>query len=1188
MKTRPTHNISPALSLGFLAAAAMGLPGTPANLHAAPQAPATPAAEAKDRQKLPPFITEFQNAETLFQNGKYLEAIVSYNKQFTQFKKDVDAFVAREKDKGTAYNAFLHLRLAASWQALKVKEGEEAKKWKEAEKELLLFLQYPKGTDGYFGEGNFVRDAQIALAQVYGEQQKWEDALKYLAPLLAASKNSHNTSDRVRLSIAYCKALVGKARANNETAAKTTMEECLATIITPIIATRNFRVAEIREAANYAVELFTKLGKTKEARALSDSIQDATTGNPLDRATASFQRFGIAEDLFRQADELQGNPDAESQRMRLYRQALGAFQEILRSAPLTALLDDAMQIQEARVTAIRKKIGTKDPTDEQKAEITKEEQARDLFAAAVSMFRKNPDYDAFLSYRIALCLLEINRPWEAFIALRDIFENSPKFSRMSVAHYYYIKALRAIKRTKEAQEECRKFIAKYPAAEEIGEVAVLIGEISFDLGDYKEAVTQFRWARANVKSLTKAYKEWVDWYICAALFQSVEWEEAQKEIESFLSHYPASTQREQMVYMRGLCYFFLGKYQETLAGFGVSDKNGYLQQYPKGKFVPEAEYRLALVEFGVKASEREKYDFKKRHKREPAAWEITNNTKVEKQARDWLEKYDLKRLPANVDAEYRASIEKLTPEVRTLLGDVYFRYLDDKTAANTNEQKTRHLRTAINCYVEAALGSSEDSQTFDFVTRELNRRLPAQQEWGRMLEIYHTFYSRNPNSPKALGHLYWVLRSVERLGKTPEARRGKLAAEGIKGIPDEYLVKPAVEILADAIKRNIGDYRQENVEQLIGELANRIVAKTRREVQQAAREAQRAQEEARRQSPGENTGATPAPAAAPAPVPEISREERDRRKAEENRKVLTLATEQIATLLRQNGTTKNIVPARVYYACAQVAQLLRNHQAYNEYIARIVAAYKEEELSPAILAAGADYLLEQKNLTRADSYAQYILDHWRSSDYADVGFLTKAEILLEAGTSLAKSNPAGAGAKYAEALAFLREAVDNDILLSKEKEIRLAHARALILAGGMAPDGKTRNYDVAAKILADGASNKAWRGEYTAWCLYYLGQVEEKKNNENAAINYYRRCFLSWKKHAVVTAKAYLRVIELFRKKGDTAGVGGTIHDMLQENNPASRQPEAAHARALQPQYPYRPPTQPTVTPQPAAAPSPK
>ena len=686
------------LAIGFLAAAAF-LATAPSPAFAAPAAP------AKKEAPKPPLQIALDNADKLFQAGKHREAIKAFTDFSKKFEAEIKKITEMNKDEGNAINALVHLRLASSCQALK--------EWKAAEEELLIFLKYPKGTGNLLSENNdYVLTAQIVLADVYGQQQKWDEAIKSLDVL--RRKHALNNADKVRLTIAYVKALVGKAEVKGPTAAKATIQESIDNILNPIIAARNYLVPEIKETAIYVVELYTKLGKAKEARGLSDAIS-AAAGSPLDRAMANFQRLEIGERLFQQAEEL--GADAQDAKQRIYRQCLTTFQETLRAAAMNALLDDAQRIQDEKVAKITKDLASQVKSQDEekaanaKAEIAKAEAERDVFKKAVESFQKNTDYNGFLSYRIALCLLEIGRPWEAYIAFRDIFDNNPKFSRMSIAHYYCIRALRAMNRNKEAQASCRDFLTKYPGAQEVGDVAVLNGEISFDVGDYGEAIKQFRWARENVKSLSVEYKEWIDWYLVSAYFQFVEWEAALKEVEAFMSHYPKSQQMEEIVYLRGLCYFFQGKYPETLAGFGVTDPKGYLARYPNGKYVPDAKYRLALVKFGLKPDPKEIHDFKRAHKRPPAAWEIANNGLTEKEARDWLKTYE-KPAPA-----LKEVIDKQRPEVETLLGDVYFRYFEDRTPANTDAEKQKNLKRAIDCYVRAALGSKDNPQTFDFVTR---------------------------------------------------------------------------------------------------------------------------------------------------------------------------------------------------------------------------------------------------------------------------------------------------------------------------------------------------------------------------------------------------------------------------------------------------------------------------------------
>ncbi|MDR2981195.1 MAG: hypothetical protein LBV12_02995, partial [Puniceicoccales bacterium] len=493
-----------------------------------------------------------------------------------------------------------------------------------------------------------------------------------------------------------------------------------------------------------------------------------------------------------------------------------------------------------------------------------------------------------------------------------------------------------------------------------------------------------------------------------------------------------------------------------------------------------------------------------------------------------------------------------------------------------------------------AKNSRYNDQTLDNSLRELNKRLPTLGGWPKLLDVYITLYNWDPDSPKSLNYLYWILRSSEKLGKTEQEKRDTIKAAKVE-VPDEFIVKSAEEILSDAIIRNINDPRKENVEMLIGDLANRIARKARL---------------ANRKTDG----------------PKIN------------------AEDEVTTLLKlKEGQSSLIAQARGYYTRAEVARLMRDEEKREENLHRIATIFKAEELSPTILGTVGDYLLTKNDYEKADIYFQYILDHFRSSDFADFGFAGKAEILLHQD-------------KAKDAYNLCQEAIDNGILFSKEKEIVMTRSRALLGLSDLVTSGKAdasiieiaKNINQSAKTFADNklkdaekaasdtkealatkeaakakdvakaradaaeastklatakeqvsqleeagrtlasgggsadrvanetfltsatqgfteiSANREWRGEATGFALYYLGQVEERRGKVNEAINYYRRCFLAWKKYSNVTGKAYLRTAELENEKlrlPDKAKE--TLQDMLRADNPASKSPEAAKAREM-------------------------
>ncbi|MDR1818446.1 MAG: hypothetical protein LBR07_09850 [Puniceicoccales bacterium] len=1210
--SRPSSR--PAVStLAGLVALAAAFPALP---FAALDAAAAPAPAA---QQLPPVEILFNKAEKNFLAGKLKEAVPQYTQLIEKHANDIP---------NVAAYALFHLRLASCYHGIagkfdmeKEKERELAMQyWALSEKELKIFLdtsKYPKGTDNLLDNNdNFRLRAQITLAEVLSKQMKWNDAINQLTPLLRRGAIDVNEATRTRAAVMLSRVHEGQAAEMDKPKREAILRSDLEKLLLPRIASKYFLLPENKEAGTRIVEIYTKLGMTKEAKQLNEEINAAISGNPLDLVMANFRRLDIGDSLFEQGERL-GDGDTAG-RARIYGQALATYQETLRSKAIERLIVRAEKTAEQKVTIARQKNPNPDKDPAHKEAIERAEHDRDVFADAVKKFREGiANYDAFLSYRIALCLLELKRPWEALVAFNDVFDNAPKnFAFMDIARFFHIRALREVHRNKEAIAACRDFLNNFKKSQQRGEVAVQLGEISFENEDYQEAIRQFRWARENV-ALEDTYKEWVDWYICVSLFRFVEWKLCGEEVAKFIANWPKSKQLEQMYYMRGLCAFYQGQYKPTLEAM-----DDYLTRYKNGNFVPDARYRLAIVKLNL------------------------NNVKgAYDDAEAWLRDY---KSPPTAIAD---DIERQRPEVLTLIGDIYFRYSED--TKKPNDYKQDNLKKAIAYYIEAAKAAKNNQYTFDHVVRELNRRLPQQGEWAKLCDIHVTFYNWNKDSPKALDHLYWILRSIEKMGKTEKERRAEADREKIK-IPDEYLTQKPEQILANAILRNISDPKKENVEMLMSELASRVIRKSRLAIRKAqtAENAVEALENAKKELAEREEAKAKADAnfarddssqfkdardnasAAldrarkaltdyEAALVKARKEARDAAEeqqepfrsqllslklkdpsksqqqinAEVNALVRRIADSFIQETLKPRSAKEknpNLTAARRYFARAEVARLSATKkdllkgppEAYLENIGKIPTLYKAEELSPALLAASTDYLvlqaqraqIEKKpanvvdaNYRRAAEYAQYILDHHRDSlDYADTGFLARAIVLLEH------------EGKPREAHELLKEADDYSIIDRKEKDIRLTDARAIIeYADQVAQNSKATAEDKNAvlKLLEEAekslkriGATKIWRGEATAWSLYYLGRVEEargqleRKNRRAEAINYYRRCFLAWKNFGTVTAKAYLRVIACFEQMHDKDGVGGTIWSFLHDEV-ANKQPESEYVRGLQPKY---------------------
>ncbi len=976
------------------------------------------------------------------------------------------------------------------------------KDWPRAEAELTAFLdKFPKGTEDFLSDTDNRRGtAELLLIEAFSKQGKWELALVRLEKI--RTNSLARPEERVNAYTLSAQIIVDRAKSSPEDVKKAAYAQAL-TLLKQATAD-GINTPESREAAYKLVEMYIKLGLTKEAAQLKNEIDAKSSGSPVEVVRSNFQRLEIGDARFSGAETAAD----ENFRADFYRQALTNYQGTLRRANLSSSFGRAIEAKQNEVDTLTKNFPK--PNPEQAANLEKTKQEVVQFKKIQEEFNANKDYDAFISYRIGLCLLELKRPWEAHVAFLDIFENSPGFSRISGAYYYHILALRRIGRNNEAQAKCKEFISKFPKDEQVSSIALILGDISQEREEFPEAIAHYKWVQANVKSLTPEVVEEIDFRIAACLFSQVDWAPAQKAFEEFLKKHARSPVRQQVLYMNALCSFFQGKYKETKADF---DK--YEQEYPKGQFIPDVRYRQAIVKFGTSPRD------------------IPGTIKL---CEDWLKDYS---------KDNTEEVMSQMPEVYTLIGDANIALADEidkkvkaadldvrlnaktpkkaefvEIKAKSEKEKEFVTNKAIDAYEAAARSARTNPQALEFVLGELRKLLPGRGEHKRMRDLFKEIFDWNHNDPKAMTYLYEVIRSTERMGDMPEfavesekvrknfstqladARKavdtlerkpgitqpeidvakasvrklsaeleGELAKVEVKrqvSIADQK--KRALKILSDAVSESINDRTQEGTEKLIVFLAEKLSRKIKRV----------------------KAGTTPEPGAYTS----------------------TEAEKELVKLLRLDDHRESLVAqARGFFALGQLAIFTREPEKTAANFAKIAANYKAEELNPTILAMVGDSLLAKGDQKKAADYFGYILEHSRSSEYADYGFAGLAEIAF-------------ANKKYAEALSLCNEAIDNNILMSKELDLRFTRARSL---------AELSKYADAKKEFEEIAKTKEWRGEKTAASLYWLGLMAERQATDdmgyNEAIAYYRRCHMTWKKYEVWAAKSYFASAKLFATK---------------------------------------------------------
>ncbi len=172
---------------------------------------------------------------------------------------------------------------------------------------------------------------------------------------------------------------------------------------------------------------------------------------------------------------------------------------------------------------------------------------------------------------------------------------------------------------------------------------------------------------------------------------------------------------------------------------------------------------------------------------------------------------------------------------------------------------------------------------------------------------------------------------------------------------------------------------------------------------------------------------------------------------------------------QENPTTN----ARLYYARARLAQLLRRPEKSDQYLKGVatINAKDPSVLSPALLSASGDILLKLGMLDEAEAMFKRLLDRYKDGNFADAGPVGLGHI------ALARKQPD-------EALKIFQNALDNNPGMSRFKETTLGKLEAMIALGQL---------EDAQKLALDTAGDKTFRGESAGKALILMGHIYRKQ-----------------------------------------------------------------------------------------------
>ena len=235
------------------------------------------------------------------------------------------------------------------------------------------------------------------------------------------------------------------------------------------------------------------------------------------------------------------------------------------------------------------------------------------------------------------------------------------------------------------------------------------------------------------------------------------------------------------------------------------------------------------------------------------------------------------------------------------------------------------------------------------------------------------------------------------------------------------------------------------------------------------------------------------------------------------------------------GLKSATTSARIYYARARLAQMLKRNDLSDLYLKKIAThnAHDLKSLSPALLATSGDILLNGGDVEGAEAMYKRVADHYKDSLFADAGPVGLGYI------ALARKDPE-------KALKIFEDALENNAAMSRFKECMLGKLQALV---------ELEKFDTAQSLAEQIVSDRTFRGE-TAGKAYLLlarcDRAEAAKDPQGGAAKdflakaqgIYQRVYIAYQSSPDICAEAYWQAYETAREQHDDARAAEILKEL--------------------------------------------
>lgn len=237
---------------------------------------------------------------------------------------------------------------------------------------------------------------------------------------------------------------------------------------------------------------------------------------------------------------------------------------------------------------------------------------------------------------------------------------------------------------------------------------------------------------------------------------------------------------------------------------------------------------------------------------------------------------------------------------------------------------------------------------------------------------------------------------------------------------------------------------------------------------------------------------------------------------------------------KENPTTN----ARIYYARARMAQMLRRNDRSDSYLKGIATNYAKDPsgLSAALLSVCGEILLKSGDVDGAEAMFKRLTDRYGDSMYSDAGPVGLGQVALARGQN-------------EEALRIFEDALTNNPGMSKFKEASLGKLEAL---------AKLSKNEEAVKFALQMVGDKTFRGETAGKAYLVLGGVyrkqakdltgSEAKDMLAKAHGTFQRVYIAYQGMPEICAEGYWQAYETARDLNDAVLAGETLQAL--KNHP--------------------------------------